>query len=151
MSHLRRDFAEIVRWLDDRVVKKGMRLLLSLGLAPKAFALLETAGWRTRLPRQTPVGNGLIGNTFWLIAARGEAAHYVRNLRHNPPYASRSVVPGGPASPKCSPTTTRTGALPTSSPTTAGYDVSTPGRWSLRSACWAPRHSSSASPSTRHE
>ena len=84
MSHLRRNFVEIVRWLDDRVVKKGMRLLLSLGLAPKAFALLETAGWRTRLPRQTPVGNGLIGNTFWLIAARGEAAHYVRNLRQNP-------------------------------------------------------------------
>lgn len=76
--------ASIVRGVDDRVVKKGMRLLLHWGLAPKAFALLMTTGWRTGLPRRTPVGNGLIGDTFWLIAARGEAAHYVRNLRHNP-------------------------------------------------------------------
>lgn len=76
--------ASVATTIDDRVVKKGMRLLLRLGLAPKAFALLETRGRRSGLPRQTPVGSGLVGDTFWLIAARGEAAHYVRNLRHDP-------------------------------------------------------------------
>lgn len=74
----------IIRQLDARVLTKGMRLLLRLGVAPKAFALLETTGRRSRLPQQTPVGNGLIGDTFWLIAARGEAAHYVRNLQRDP-------------------------------------------------------------------
>lgn len=76
--------AKIISWFDDRVNKKAMRLLLRAGLAPKAFALVETTGRRSGLARQTPVGNGLVGDTFWLIAARGESAHYVRNLRHDP-------------------------------------------------------------------
>lgn len=61
-----------------------MRLLLVLGLAPRDFALLETTGRRSRLPRRTPVGNGLVGNRFWLIAARGGAADYVKNLQDEP-------------------------------------------------------------------
>ncbi|HEY9290013.1 MAG TPA: nitroreductase/quinone reductase family protein [Microlunatus sp.] len=76
--------AEALRWFDDRVIKKFTRLLLRLGLAPKAFALLETTGRRTGELRTTPVGNGLIGDTFWLIAARGLTAHYVANLRAKP-------------------------------------------------------------------
>lgn len=75
--------AALVRRVDDRVIKKGMRLLLRLGLAPTAFALLETTGRHTGLARHTPVGNGLVGDTFWLIAARGDAAHYVRNIQHD--------------------------------------------------------------------
>ncbi|USQ80166.1 nitroreductase family deazaflavin-dependent oxidoreductase [Ornithinimicrobium faecis] len=84
LSRRRPSRAAIIRQLDDQVVKRGMRLLLRLGVAPNAFALVETTGRRTGLPRQTPVGNGLIDDTFWLIAARGEAAHYVRNLRDTP-------------------------------------------------------------------
>lgn len=76
--------ARLVRVVDDRLVQRGMRRLLTLGLAPKAFALVETTGRRSGLPRRTPVGNGLVGDTFWLIAARGEAADYVRNLRRDP-------------------------------------------------------------------
>lgn len=76
--------APVVRLVDDRVLKRGMRLLLRGGLAPQAFALLETTGRRTGQLRHTPVGNGLVGDTFWLIAARGEAADYVKNLRANP-------------------------------------------------------------------
>jgi deazaflavin-dependent oxidoreductase (nitroreductase family) len=30
------------------------------------------------------VGNGLAGDTFWLVAAHGEQADYVRNLRADP-------------------------------------------------------------------
>lgn len=41
-----------------------VRLLLRLGLMPLGYALLETRGRVTGLPRTTPVGNGLQGGTF---------------------------------------------------------------------------------------
>lgn len=79
-----RALASITHTIDDRLIKKGMRGLLTIGLAPKAFALLETTGRRTGLARHTPIGNGLIGDTFWLVAARGDSADYVKNVRHEP-------------------------------------------------------------------
>jgi len=60
------------------------RWALRRGLAPKAFALLETVGRKSGLTRYTPIGNGLTGNTFWLIAAHGRQADYVRNLIARP-------------------------------------------------------------------
>ena len=60
------------------------RWALRHGLAPKAFAMLETVGRKSGLPRYTPVGNGLKGNTFWLVAAHGPQADYVRNLIATP-------------------------------------------------------------------
>jgi deazaflavin-dependent oxidoreductase (nitroreductase family) len=59
-------------------------LALRRGFAPRAFALLETTGRRTGLARHTPVGNGLDGDTFWLVAAHGTQADYVRNLQADP-------------------------------------------------------------------
>lgn len=44
-----RSMASIIRVIDNRVIKRGMRLLLRLDLAPKAVALLETTGRRTGL------------------------------------------------------------------------------------------------------
>jgi deazaflavin-dependent oxidoreductase (nitroreductase family) len=61
-----------------------IRLALRAGFAPRAFALLETTGRRTGLARHTPVGNGLDGDTFWLVAAHGTQADYVRNLQAEP-------------------------------------------------------------------
>jgi deazaflavin-dependent oxidoreductase (nitroreductase family) len=60
------------------------RLLLRLGIAPKAFALLETKGRRTAKTRLTPVGNGLDGSTFWLVAEHGGRCDYVKNLIADP-------------------------------------------------------------------
>ena len=51
-----------------------VRWQLQHGLAPRAFALLETVGRRTGQPRQTCVGNGLMGDTFWAVAAHGQQA-----------------------------------------------------------------------------
>ncbi len=76
-----------MRWLlliQNRVINPIVRVLLSAGLAPPTYALLETTGRRTGRPRQVPVANGLQGNTFWLIAALGDRAHYVRNLQADP-------------------------------------------------------------------
>ena len=77
----------IMRWLlliQNRVINRAVRLLLGVGLAPPTYALLETTGRRSRLPRQVPVANGLQGSTFWLIAGLGERAQYVRNIKANP-------------------------------------------------------------------
>jgi len=68
----------------ERLNNRLTRLTLHRGIAPRAFALLETTGRRSGLLRYTPVGNGLVGDTFWLVSAHGLQADYVRNLQANP-------------------------------------------------------------------
>ena len=68
----------------NRVVNRLMRALLTAGLAPPTYALLETTGRRSGRARQIPVANGLDGDAFWLIAALGVRAQYVRNIRADP-------------------------------------------------------------------
>jgi deazaflavin-dependent oxidoreductase (nitroreductase family) len=68
----------------ERLNNRLMRLMLHRGIAPTAFALLETTGRRSHQPRYTPVGDGLAGEVFWLIAAHGTQADYVRNLQADP-------------------------------------------------------------------
>ncbi len=48
------------------------------------WALLETTGRKSGLPRRNPVGNGLEGNTFWIVAEHGHRSHYVRNIESDP-------------------------------------------------------------------
>jgi deazaflavin-dependent oxidoreductase (nitroreductase family) len=50
----------------------------------RGWALLETTGRKTGRPRTTPVGNGLLGETFWIVAEHGRKAGYVKNLLANP-------------------------------------------------------------------
>ena len=66
------------------LINPPVRLLLRLGVMPLGYALLETRGRVTGLPRTTPVGNGLQGGTFWLIAEHGLHAGYVRNIQRCP-------------------------------------------------------------------
>jgi len=61
-----------------------MRTGLRLGLAPRAFALLETTGRRTGLRRQTPVGGAVVGSSYWLVAEHGMGCAYVQNLVAHP-------------------------------------------------------------------
>jgi deazaflavin-dependent oxidoreductase (nitroreductase family) len=70
----------------ERVNNRLTRAALRRGWAPPFFALLETTGRKSRRPRQTPVGLGMRkGDTvFWLIAAHGRRADYVRNIEHDP-------------------------------------------------------------------
>jgi deazaflavin-dependent oxidoreductase (nitroreductase family) len=68
----------------ERINNRLTRFALRKGIAPRAFALLETTGRRTGLPRQTPVGDGCVGDTFWLVAAHGTQADWVRNLQVHP-------------------------------------------------------------------
>jgi deazaflavin-dependent oxidoreductase (nitroreductase family) len=68
----------------ERLNNRITRFSLRHGIGLRAFALLETTGRRSGHPRQTPVGNGLIRGTFWLIAAHGTQADYVRNIQADP-------------------------------------------------------------------
>jgi deazaflavin-dependent oxidoreductase (nitroreductase family) len=70
--------------LQNRVFNRAGRALLDRGLAPATYALLETTGRRSGLPRRIPVANGLQGDVFWLIAGLGDQAQYVKNIRANP-------------------------------------------------------------------
>lgn len=72
------------RLLEKYLLNPPNRLLLRLGLAPRAFALLETTGRRTGQARLTPVGNGLDGSTFWIVAEHGSRCDYVKNLTADP-------------------------------------------------------------------
>jgi deazaflavin-dependent oxidoreductase (nitroreductase family) len=58
-----------------------MRLIAGRRGAP---ALIETVGRKTGRLRRTPVGNGLKGDTFWVIAEHGRHAGWVRNIEANP-------------------------------------------------------------------
>jgi deazaflavin-dependent oxidoreductase (nitroreductase family) len=71
----------VQRW----VLNPPLRWLLGAGLVP-GYALLETTGRRTGLPRRVPVGDGLVSgtDTFWLIAEHGHHAAYVRNIEGSP-------------------------------------------------------------------
>lgn len=71
-------------YAEKNFVNRMVRLQLDLGVAPAALALLETTGRRSGTRRRVPVGNGLLGETFWLIAERGEQADYVRNIQAHP-------------------------------------------------------------------
>jgi deazaflavin-dependent oxidoreductase (nitroreductase family) len=71
---------KVVLWAGNHV----LRWQLYHGLAPRAFALLETVGRRTGQPRYTCVGNGLIGDTFWIVAAHGQQADWIRNISKQP-------------------------------------------------------------------
>jgi deazaflavin-dependent oxidoreductase (nitroreductase family) len=66
------------------LINPPVRLLLRIGVMPLGYALLETRGRVTGLPRTTPVGNGLQGGTFWVIAEHGLQAGYVRNIQRCP-------------------------------------------------------------------
>jgi deazaflavin-dependent oxidoreductase (nitroreductase family) len=74
----------IVHFFQKYLANPPIRFLLALGLAPPGYALLETIGRKTGKPRRSPVGDGRVGNQFWLVAEHGEKAGYVRNIAANP-------------------------------------------------------------------
>jgi deazaflavin-dependent oxidoreductase (nitroreductase family) len=76
--------ARAVRFTQKYLLNPPVRALFALGLVPPTHALLETTGRRSGQPRRNPVGNGLDGDTFWLVAEHGHNANYVRNLEANP-------------------------------------------------------------------
>jgi deazaflavin-dependent oxidoreductase (nitroreductase family) len=77
------DKRQLATWFAKYMVNPWVRLALASGLV-RGWALLETIGRKTGEPRRTPVGNGLEGDTFWIVAEHGRRAAYVRNIMANP-------------------------------------------------------------------
>ena len=74
----------IIHLFQKYVLNPPIKLLFVLGIFPPGYALLETIGRKTGKPRRTPVGNGRVGQQFWLVAEHGSKAGYVRNITANP-------------------------------------------------------------------
>jgi deazaflavin-dependent oxidoreductase (nitroreductase family) len=72
------------RATEKYVVNRLIRGAVRRGLAPSAYALLETTGRKTGRVRRIPVANGVEGDTFWLISAHGRHSHYLHNIRADP-------------------------------------------------------------------
>jgi deazaflavin-dependent oxidoreductase (nitroreductase family) len=70
--------------LEKYGVNPVMRAALRAGVAPRSFALIETSGRRTGLPRHTPIGGHLEGSSYWFVAEHGVDSDYVKNLLANP-------------------------------------------------------------------
>jgi deazaflavin-dependent oxidoreductase (nitroreductase family) len=66
-----------------RLVNPLARAALERARLP-GVALLETTGRRSGLPRRVPVGDGLRGRSFWIVAEHGHAADYVKNIKADP-------------------------------------------------------------------
>lgn len=76
--------ARVVRVVQRYVINPPVRALLCIGVLPLGLALLETTGRRSGQARRTPVGDGLISHTFWIVAEHGADAGYVRNVKADP-------------------------------------------------------------------
>ena len=72
------------KFVTTRLVNPLVRPLVERGWAGRSVSLLETTGRKSREPRQTPVGNGLRGNEFWIVTEHGFASDYVKNIQANP-------------------------------------------------------------------
>jgi len=74
----------IVHLLQKYFLNPPIKILFTIGIVPPGYALLETAGRKTGKPRRTPVGDGRVGNQFWIVAEHGMKAGYVLNLVRHP-------------------------------------------------------------------
>jgi deazaflavin-dependent oxidoreductase (nitroreductase family) len=72
-----------VKTFQKRVLNPVVKALVRRGIL-HGWAILETRGRKSGAPRETPVGNGLQGDTFWLVAEFGRRASYVRNIEADP-------------------------------------------------------------------
>jgi deazaflavin-dependent oxidoreductase (nitroreductase family) len=70
----------IVHSVQKYLLNPPIKLLFAIGVVPPGRALLETIGRKSGKPRRTPVGNGRVGEQFWIVAEHGKKAAYVRNI-----------------------------------------------------------------------
>jgi deazaflavin-dependent oxidoreductase (nitroreductase family) len=71
------------RWVRayQRAVNPGFRRWAGRA---HGWAVIETTGRRSGLPRHTPVGGRLVGDTYWLVAGDGSHSDFVKNLGVHP-------------------------------------------------------------------
>ena len=80
----RMDKYQLVTFVQKRLFNPSVRAALERGLPIPGYALLETTGRKSGLPRRTPVGDGQDGDTFWIVSEHGRKSAYVRNIEADP-------------------------------------------------------------------
>jgi deazaflavin-dependent oxidoreductase (nitroreductase family) len=78
------DKYRLVTSFQGRVLNPVVRPLLERGWRVPGYVLLETTGRRSGLPRRTPVGATLAGETLWFVSEHGRRSAYVRNIEADP-------------------------------------------------------------------
>jgi deazaflavin-dependent oxidoreductase (nitroreductase family) len=73
----------ISTWFTRHLLNPLVKPTIRLGLV-RGWSILETTGRKSGESRQTPVGNGLDGDRFWIVAEHGRKAGYVRNIEADP-------------------------------------------------------------------
>lgn len=79
-----------IKQFDWRKIKPAQnlhRLLYAVGLGPligRIVLLLTTTGRKSGLPRVTPLQYELINGKYYLGAARGKSADWVKNIKKDP-------------------------------------------------------------------
>ena len=61
------------RRLTTAVAKHVLNPIVTIGVDTgllRGWAIIETTGRKSGMPRRTAVGNGLQGDTFWIVAER---------------------------------------------------------------------------------
>lgn len=74
-------------WAKIKNIQKIHRVLYAIGLGPligRIILLLTTTGRRSGMKRVTPLQYEMIGSDYYLGAARGVKADWVRNIQSNP-------------------------------------------------------------------
>jgi deazaflavin-dependent oxidoreductase (nitroreductase family) len=74
----------VVHLLQKYLFNPPVKFLFAIGVAVPGRALLETTGRKSGKSRRIPVGIGLVGKQFWIVAEHGKNAAYVRNIMDNP-------------------------------------------------------------------
>jgi deazaflavin-dependent oxidoreductase (nitroreductase family) len=72
------------RFFSVRLLNPIAKPLAERGVLGSSVCVLETIGRKSGQPRRTPVGNGLRGDVFWIVAEHGWGAAYVKNIEANP-------------------------------------------------------------------
>ncbi len=57
---------------------------LAPGIVPAGLIVLETTGWRSGLPRRTPLAAAALGDCLLVSTVRGRRSHWVKNLIAQP-------------------------------------------------------------------
>ena len=78
------DKRRISTFLSARILNPVLKAASERGVPLPTLVILETTGRKSRLPRRTPVGKALEGDTLWVVAEHGRRAGYVRNIEANP-------------------------------------------------------------------
>lgn len=78
------DKYRLVNFVQKRIANPVVRAALNRGVPLPGYALIETTGRKSGLPRRIPVGDGLDGDTFWIVSEHGRRSAYVRNIEADP-------------------------------------------------------------------